>query len=95
MGGAVMSVAEPFVELPEEETTLTVMVPDAEQNTTYNIKLPSTIVEVLDDSRPRMIRLAITTDDRISDRMIAKFLYHRQVEIIRELKDTMLMPSPS
>lgn len=88
MAGAVMSVAQPFAGILDEETTLTVMVPDTEQNTTYNIKLPAQFVEVLDDSRSTLIRLAITTDDRISDRIIAKYLYHRQVDIIRELKET-------
>ena len=38
MAGAVMSVVQPFDEVMDEEMTLTVMVPDAEQSTTYNIK---------------------------------------------------------
>lgn len=87
MSGAVMSVSQPFDGVVGEETTLIVMVPDIEQNTIYNIKLPSTLVDV-GDTNPRRIRLSITTDDRISDRIIAKYLYHRQVVIIRELKET-------
>jgi hypothetical protein len=87
MGGAIMSVTQPFDEVIGEETTLTVMVPDAEQNTTYNIKIPSILVDVLDGANPRQIRLSIATDERISDRVIAKYLYHRQVDLIRELKE--------
>lgn len=87
MSGAVMSVSQPFDGVVGEETTLIVMVPDIEQNTVYNIKLPSTLVDV-GDTNSRRIRLSITTDDRISDRIIAKYLYHRQVVIIRELKET-------
>jgi hypothetical protein len=87
MSGAVMSVSQPFDGVVGEETTLIVMVPDIEQNTIYNIKLPSTLVDV-GDTNSKRIRLSITTDDRISDRIIAKYLYHRQVVIIRELKET-------
>lgn len=87
MGGAIMTVTEPFDGVIGEETTITVMVPDAEQNTTYNIKLPSILVDVLDGVCPRQIRLSITADDRISDRVIAKYLYYRQVDLIRELKE--------
>lgn len=88
MIGAVMSVAKPFNEVLGEEITLTAMVPDVEQNTVYNIKIPSMLVAVLDEAVPRQIRLSINTDDRISDRVLAKYLYHRQVDIIRELKET-------
>jgi hypothetical protein len=87
MGGAVMSVPHPFDGVMGELTTLTLMVPDIEQNTTYNLKLPAMFVDV-DDTNSRLIRLSITTDDRISDRIISKYLYHRQVAIIRELKET-------
>jgi hypothetical protein len=87
MSGAVMSVSQPFDGVVGEETTLIVMVPDIEQDTIYNIKLPSMLVDV-GDTNARRIRLSITTDDRISDRIIAKYLYHRQVVIIRELKET-------
>lgn len=88
MGGAVMSVAQPFDGVAGEETILNVMVPDAEQNTVYNIKIPSILVDVADGTnKARHIRLSIAADDRISDRVISKYLYHRQVDIIRELKE--------
>lgn len=87
MVGAVMSIAKPFNEVLGEEVVLTAMVPDVEQNTTYNIKLSSILVDVLDESAPKKIRLSINSDDRISDRVLAKYLYHRQVDIIRELKE--------
>jgi hypothetical protein len=88
MAGAVMSVTHPFAGIMDEETTLTAMIPDTEQNTTYNIKLPAQFVEVSEESQVSLIRFSITADDRISDRIIAKYLYHRQVDIIRELKET-------
>jgi hypothetical protein len=63
------------------------MVPDVEQNTTYNIKLPAKLVNIQNEAMPRQCRFSITTDDRISDRAIAKYLFHRQVDIIHELTD--------
>lgn len=87
MAGAVMTVEQPFEEVIGEEANLSVMVPDIEQDTTYNIKLPATLISVLDETRPRRIKFYIAAEDRISDRVISKYLYHRQVDIIRELKD--------
>lgn len=87
MVGAVMSIPKPFNEVLGEEVVLTAMVPDVEQNTTYNIKLSSILVDVLDEAAPKKIRLSINSEDRISDRVLAKYLYHRQVDIIRELKE--------
>lgn len=87
MAGAVMSVAQPFDEVIGEETNLSLMVPDIDQNTTYNIKIPAKLVDVSDETKPRQYKFSIAADDRISDRVIAKYLYHRQVDIIRELKD--------
>lgn len=88
MGGAVMSVTQPFNEVIGEDNILSIMVPDTEQNTVYNIKMPSTLVDVADGSnKARHIRLSLSADDRISDRVISKYLYHRQVDIIRELKE--------
>lgn len=88
MGGAIMSVAQPVNEVTGEETILNIMVPDTEQGTVYNIKMPSIVVDVADGSnKVRYIRLSINADDRISDRVISKYLYHRQVDIIRELKE--------
>lgn len=87
MAGSVMSVLQPFNEVIGEESNLSVMIPDIEQNTTYNIKLPAKLINVLDETKPRQYKFSITADDRISDRVISKYLYHRQVDIIRELKD--------
>jgi hypothetical protein len=87
MAGAVMSVVQPFDEVIGEEANLTIMIPDVEQNTTYNIKLPAKLIKTLEETKPRQYRFSITADDRISDRVIAKYLYHRQVDIIRELKE--------
>jgi hypothetical protein len=87
MGGAIMSVTQPLDVVIGEETSLNIMVPDTEQNMTYNIKLPSIPVDILDGTKPRQVRLSITADDRVSDRVIAKYLYYRQVELIRELKE--------
>lgn len=87
MAGAVISVVQPFDEVIGEETNLSLMVPDIEQNTTYNIKVPAKLISVLDEAKPRQCKFSIVADDRISDRVISKYLYHRQVDIIRELKD--------
>lgn len=87
MAGTVMTVEHPFNEVIGEEANLSVMVPDIEQNATYNIKLPAKLISVLDETKPRRFKFSITAEDRISDRVISKYLYHRQVDIIRELKD--------
>jgi hypothetical protein len=95
MAGAVMSVVQPFDEVLGEETHLSLMVPDIDQNTTYNIKIPAKLIDVSDETKPRQYKFSITTDDRISDRVISKYLYHRQVDIIRELKDTSELGLPN
>lgn len=87
LGGAVMTTPQSLSEILGEETNLSFMVPDIEQNTTYNIKLPAKIMRVVDETTPMQYIFSIKTDDRISDRVIAKYLFHRQVEIVRDLKD--------
>lgn len=87
LGGAVMVASKSSDEGIEEELNLSIMVPDIEQNTTYNIKLPSRIVKITEESNLRQYTFAFTTDDRICDRVIAKYLFHKQIEIIRKLKD--------
>ncbi len=87
MGGAVISVSQSLEEVLGEDVSLSLMVPDAEQNTVYNMKLPSKIVKVSEEKEQKRYIFSINTDDKISDRVIAKYLFNRQVEIIRELKE--------
>jgi hypothetical protein len=87
MAGAVMSVVQPFDVVIGEEANLSIMLPDIDQNTTYNIKIPAILANVSDEMLPVRYKFSISADDRISDRVLAKYLYHRQVSIIRELKE--------
>ena len=87
MGGAVISVSQSLEEVLGEEISLSLMVPDAEQNTVYNMKLPAKIVKVSEEKDQKRYIFSINTEDKISDRVIAKYLFNRQVEIIRELKE--------
>jgi c-di-GMP-binding flagellar brake protein YcgR len=85
MAGAVMVVDHNIDIEIGEEAELILMVPDAEQGTTYSIKVPAKLVAISDDTKPIHCRFMITAD-RITDRVISKYLFHRQVEIIRDLK---------
>lgn len=84
--GSVMEVDESNDTPLGEEAKLMFMIPDAEQNTSYNIKIPTKLVAIADGSKPIHYRFMLLPD-KITDRQISKYLFHRQVEIIRELKD--------
>ena len=86
MGGAVMEVIEAGNAVLDDQANLLMMVSDAGQSAKYNIAVPAMLVSILDNLRPVRFIFSITTD-KISDRLIAKHLFNRQVEIIRELKD--------
>jgi hypothetical protein len=62
------------------------MINDPEQNASYNIKVLSKLVATRENSKSYNYRFCFSVD-KITDRLISKFLFHRQVEIIRELKD--------
>lgn len=86
MGGAVMVSEQPVDEVIGEEAKLLFMVPDIDQGMTYNVKLPAKLVNINDETKPTQYRFSIA-EDRINDRLVSKYLFQRQIEIIRELKD--------
>ena len=86
MGGAVLEVSEAFNEEIDTEANLIIMIPDLEQNTNYNLRIPAKLVSIQDDCKPKRFKFSITPD-KITDRFLAKHMYHRQVQIIHELQD--------
>jgi c-di-GMP-binding flagellar brake protein YcgR len=87
MSGVVMVVAEPLEAVIGEEVNLSMMLPDTVQNTVYNIKFPAKIYKVAQEAGSTRLIICITSVDRISDRVMAKYLFNRQIEIIHEIKD--------
>lgn len=69
-----------------EKAKLIFIVPDVYQNTTHHIKVPATLVTISDNFKPTRYRFFITAD-RLADKLISKYLFHRQIDIIRELKE--------
>lgn len=70
----------------EDVAKLHFILPDADQSTTCSLRVSARLITILDDSRPWRYIFSITAD-RNSERHIAKYLFNRQLEIVRELKD--------
>ncbi len=86
MGGALMESNEAYYDLINDEANLIIMLPDVEQNTNYNLRIPARLLAIQDDIKPVIYKFTIAPD-KISDRFMAKFMYHRQVQIVHKLRD--------
>jgi hypothetical protein len=70
-----------------DEVTLSFMLRGImHQNVDYTVKTEAKLVGVEGDAVPRHFRFTITPD-KILDRFLAQYLFQRQIEIIREIKD--------
>lgn len=65
---------------------LLLKLPDADHNTSCHVKVPARIITILDKTMPLNFIFSITADN-INEKLIAKYLFNRQIEIIRILKD--------
>jgi c-di-GMP-binding flagellar brake protein YcgR len=85
--GTIMTVYNPTDMGMEDEAQLLFLLPYSDQNTTCNIKVSARLITILEDRRPFRYIFGFAAD-KISERHIAKYLFNRQLEIVRELKDT-------
>lgn len=60
--------------------------PDVNNSTFTHIKVPARIITVLDKTMPLNFIFGIASD-KTNEKIIAKYLFNRQIEIIRMLKD--------
>ena len=70
----------------DEAVTLGFMLYNAQQDLEYNVKTPARLEAVEGHGYPKLYRFS-TTPDKTLDRMLSQYLFHRQIEIIREIKD--------
>ena len=71
----------------DDEITLSFMMHGImHQNLDYTVKTEARLVGVEGDTIPRYYRFTIAPD-KILDRFLGQFLFQRQIEIIREIKD--------
>lgn len=69
-----------------DELTIGFMLHDHQQNVDYSVKTLARLVGIEGNSQQRHYRFH-TSPDRILDRILAQFLFQRQIEIMREIKD--------
>lgn len=73
----------------EAEASVSFRLTDLECNTPIDVNLPSRLVTISDDTRPYSYRFSISPD-RYSERTISRYIFQRQIEIIREIKDAVI-----
>lgn len=84
--GAIMTVESHEEISTGEEILLSFPLPDATVNATNILTVPAKLITVIDDVRPSRYIFGLSPD-RITEKHIAKYLFNRQIEIVRELKD--------
>ena len=67
------------------EAGLTFMVPNLLQNTLAGVQSKGTLVEIVDEGHHDICRFEIEPDSQ-SESLISRYIFQRQVELIRELK---------
>ena len=87
INGACIKIEQAYSLLVDDELTISFMLHNFHQNVDYNVKIPARIVGVEGDILPRYCRLQ-TMPDKIVERVVAQFLFQRQIEIMREIRDT-------
>lgn len=84
--GACIRVEQPCSLEIDDEITIRFMLRNIAQNLNYNVSMPARLVSIRGDALPRYYAFA-TTPDKTVDRQIAQYIFQRQIEIIREIKD--------
>ena len=69
-----------------EEAMMNFTLPDASQNTPCVVEVSAKLITIIDDIRPSRYIFSLMPD-KLSEKHIAKFIFNRQIEIVRELKD--------
>lgn len=72
---------------PDTETTIRFMLRDIEQNQAFKVNVPARLIATRDNSRPYQYIFTITVD-KMLERQLSKYIFQRQLEVIREIKDS-------
>lgn len=85
--GACLRINQPCSLEINDDITLTFMLHNIAQNLNYNVSTSARLVNIRGDTFPRYYAFT-TTPDKNVDRQIAQYIFQRQIEIIRGIKDT-------
>ncbi|WP_224961703.1 PilZ domain-containing protein [Geomonas subterranea] len=69
-----------------DEVLLKVMIPNLLHNTVTPLELPATVVELAEADGGELCRFSIGSDPQIEG-VLSRFIFQRQVDLIRELKE--------
>lgn len=87
INGACVKVEQPCTLEIDDEIALSFMMHGImHQNFDYNVKTAARLVGIEGDVLPRYYRFTIAPD-KVLDRFLAQYLFQRQIEIIREIRD--------
>ena len=86
LGGFSIRPAQRCTLLRNAEVTLRVMVPNLLQNTLTRLETKATHIETVSSNDHDICRFSISTEPQ-SEGLLSRFIFQRQVEIIRELKE--------
>ncbi len=87
INGACVKVEQPStLEIGDEIILSFMMHGIMHQNLNYTVKTEAKLVGIEGDAIPRYYRFTIAPD-KVLDRFLAQFLFQRQIEIIREIRD--------
>jgi hypothetical protein len=68
------------------ETTIRFRLSDMEQRFDIKVNIPAKLVGIMDSSQPYHYRFIICPD-KLLERNLSQYIFHRQIEIIKEIKD--------
>jgi hypothetical protein len=68
------------------ETTIRFRLSDMEQKFDIKVNIPAKLVGIMDSSQPYHYRFIICPD-KLLERNLSQYIFHRQIEIIKEIKD--------
>jgi hypothetical protein len=71
------------------KTNISFMLKDSEQNQDFKVCVPATLINIKGDAFPYSYIFTISVD-RILERQMSKYIFQRQLEIMREIKDAIL-----
>lgn len=71
------------------DVVITFSLLDSEHQESFNLNLPTRLISIADTERPYCYKFAMTPDKTV-ERQLSKFIFQRQIEIIREIKDAVL-----
>lgn len=70
----------------DAETTIRFMLRNSELNQDINVTVPAKLIGMKDDSLPYNYKFTLDIDKAL-ERQISKYIFQRQIEIIKEIKD--------